>query len=71
MPQKCSGCGAEIPEGSKLGACPKCLLSVGLDAGGGNTPVSDGVKFESFGDCAAAWVSYTRPGRRASIDWSR
>ncbi len=33
MPQKCSGCGAEIPEGSKLGACPKCLLSVGLDAG--------------------------------------
>src|SRR5687767_13026309 len=30
---KCSGCGAEIPEGSRLGACPKCLLAVGLDAG--------------------------------------
>ena len=50
MPQKCSGCGAEIPEDSKLGACPKCLMAIGLNAGGGDTPVSDGVKFESFGD---------------------
>ena len=40
MPQKCSGCGAEIPEGSKLGACPKCLLSVGLDAGAQVTAVA-------------------------------
>ncbi len=47
MSQKCSGCGAEIPEGSKLGACPKCLMSIGLDAGGGQ---SNSVKFDSFGD---------------------
>ena len=40
MAQKCSGCGAEIPEGSKLGACPKCLLSVGLDAGAQVTAVA-------------------------------
>jgi eukaryotic-like serine/threonine-protein kinase len=33
MLQKCSGCGAELPAGSKLGACPKCLLAVALDAG--------------------------------------
>ena len=33
MPQKCSGCGVEIPEGSKLEACPRCLLGLGLIPG--------------------------------------
>ena len=33
MPQKCSGCGAELPEGSRFGTCAPCLLAIGLNAG--------------------------------------
>ncbi len=51
MSQKCSGCGAEIPEGSKLGACPKCLMSIGLEAGGqasGGQEPAEGVRIGRY-----------------------
>src|SRR6185503_7805169 len=32
MPQKCSGCGAELPAGSMFVTCAPCMLAIGLNA---------------------------------------